>query len=125
MKSILVIGAGGMIGSLARYYLSLAVQKAAETNFPAGTFVVNVAGCALIGFVMQYALLRPDFPNDLKVFLTTGFAGAFTTFSTFAFESVNLAAAGQAHLAAVNILAGNAVGLLAVGAGILAARLIA
>jgi len=125
MKSLIIIGAGGVAGSISRYYLSLLVQKASEAHFPYGTLLVNIAGCVLIGFVMQYAVLRPHFSNELKVFLTTGFAGAFTTFSTFSFESVSLMMAGHHHLAMANIFISNIVGLMAVGAGIFIASLIA
>lgn len=87
IKSILIVGAGSFLGGAARYLLSKLVQDHASGIFPWGTFVVNILGCFFIGFV--YGLLDRNFDMSpaMKLFITTGFCGGFTTFSTFIHEN--------------------------------------
>ncbi len=118
LKNILLVALGGAAGSVARYLLSKAVQDTAASAFPWGTMAVNVAGCLLIGLL--YGLAAGDGARlgaDLKLMLTVGFCGGFTTFSTFANESLTLAKAGDAVLSAVYIGSSVALGMLAVMAG--------
>ena len=118
LKNILLVALGGAAGSVARYLLSKAVQDTAASAFPWGTMTVNVAGCLLIGLL--YGLAAGDgvrLGADLKLMLTVGFCGGFTTFSTFANESLTLAKAGDAVLSAVYIGSSVALGMLAVMAG--------
>ena len=118
LKNILLVALGGAAGSVARYLLSKAIQDTAATAFPWGTMAVNVAGCLLIGLL--YGLAAGDGARlgaDLKLMLTVGFCGGFTTFSTFANESLTLAKAGDAVLSAVYIGSSVALGMLAVMAG--------
>jgi CrcB protein len=100
----------GAIGAPARYLLDGFVQDRTESTFPWGTFVINVSGSLLLGLIVGAALYH-SFPDTPKVWLGTGFCGAFTTFSTFSFETVRLLEEG-----AVADAFGNAVGSLAVGA---------
>lgn len=118
LKNILLVALSGAAGSVARYLLSKAVQDTAASAFPWGTMAVNVAGCLLIG--LFYGLAAGDGARlgaDLKLMLTVGFCGGFTTFSTFANESLTLAKAGDAVLSAVYIGSSVALGMLAVMAG--------
>lgn len=118
LKNILLVALGGAAGSVARYLLSKAVQDTAASAFPWGTMAVNVSGCLLIGLL--YGLAAGDGARlgaDLKLMLTVGFCGGFTTFSTFANESLTLAKAGDAVLSAVYIGSSVALGMLAVMAG--------
>ncbi len=118
LKNILLVALGGAAGSVARYLLSKAVQGAAASSFPWGTMAVNVAGCLLIG--LFYGLSGDGgacIGQDLKLMLTVGFCGGFTTFSTFANESLTLAKTGDALLSAVYIGSSVALGMLAVVAG--------
>ena len=87
LKTILFIGAGSFIGGVARYLLSRAVQSGVTSGFPWGTMVVNVAGCLLIGIL--YGLFERNHVGSeaLRMFLTVGFCGGFTTFSTFVQEN--------------------------------------
>lgn len=89
-RTILFIGAGGFAGSVLRYLMSKAIQNFDFHSFPLGTFVVNVLGCFLIGFF--YGLFERNnlMSPDLRLFLTVGFCGGFTTFSTFINESYQL-----------------------------------
>ena len=118
LKNILLVALGGAAGSVARYLLSKAIQDTAATAFPWGTMAVNVAGCLLIGLL--YGLAAGDGARlgaDLKLMLTVGFCGGFTTFSTFANESLTLAKTGDALLSAAYIGSSVALGMLAVMAG--------
>lgn len=118
LKNILLVALGGAAGSVARYLLSKAIQDTAATAFPWGTMAVNVAGCLLIGLL--YGLAAGDGARlgaDLKLMLTVGFCGGFTTFSTFANESLTLAKSGDALLSAAYIGLSVALGVLAVAAG--------
>ncbi len=118
LKNILLVALGGAAGSVARYLLSKAIQDTAATAFPWGTMAVNVAGCLLIGLL--YGLASGDGTRlgaDLKLMLTVGFCGGFTTFSTFANESLTLAKTGDALLSAAYMGSSVALGMLAVMAG--------
>jgi len=103
MKQLLVIGLGGFVGALLRYGLSTFTQTALRNvNFPYGTLVVNLLGCFLIGLLSALAELRPV-PPELRAFLLIGLLGAFTTFSTFSNESLNLLRGGENGLCLINI----------------------
>lgn len=119
IKNILLVAAGGAAGSVARYLLSKVLQGSAMGTFPLGTMAANLLGCLLIGVV--YGLAEGDgapVGADLKLLLTVGFCGGFTTFSTFMNESLTLVKAGDALTAALYVGASVALGLLAVLAGL-------
>lgn len=93
MKSLLLIFLGGGTGSVLRYLLTISIYRQGTTNFPWGTFAVNILGCILIG-VFYTLTSRIHINNDIRLMLTIGFCGGFTTFSTFSNESLQLLKSG-------------------------------
>lgn len=90
IKILFIIGSGSFIGGVARYLVSKLVQNTFITSFPLGTMVVNVIGCFLIGIIFGLSERGNVMSSELRLFLTVGFCGGFTTFSTFAYENVSL-----------------------------------
>lgn len=124
MQRLLYVGAGGFIGSALRYVISLYAPRLYENNLCTGTLIVNVVGAFLIGFVLELGLcLEPArLSPELRLFLTTGIMGGFTTFSTFSYESVSLLSAGKYRLGLFNIFLNLALSLGGVVAGQYLAR---
>ena len=85
----------GSIGTLARYSIGGLVQYRAGSSFPAGTLAVNLLGCFLLGGVGEFALQHISISPDLRIGITVGFFGAFTTFSSFAYESSRMLESGD------------------------------
>jgi fluoride exporter len=112
-----VIGAGGAIGALARAGISAAVPRADAAAFPTGTLVINASGSFLLGVLVAIAAQRAV-PASLVPALGTGVLGAYTTFSTFAVESIDLARAGSPGRAAAYVAASLIAGLAAALAGL-------
>ena len=90
MVKLLIIGLGGFVGAICRYGLGGWVQRLTGGTFPYGTLVVNVTGCFLIGFLLMLFEQRQLFSPTTRLFLTVGILGAFTTFSTFGYETLEL-----------------------------------
>ncbi len=123
MLEILLVFAGGGLGALARWWLSSVVQKYTTPFFPWGTLAVNLLGSLLLGFIMGASRLYGVFTREQRLLLATGFAGGFTTFSTFSYETFMLLAESPLYgltNIALNVLGG----LAAVYLGIVAARVI-
>ena len=104
MKFYLIVGFGSAIGGMLRYWLSGVVQKLTLITFPYGTLAVNVLGTFILGFVIFYFDVKELISPEVKLFLTIGFCGGLTTFSTFSFETFNLLRDSEYLLAAGNIL---------------------
>ncbi|VAX34776.1 Fluoride ion transporter CrcB [hydrothermal vent metagenome] len=122
MYNILIIGIGGFIGAVTRFLISAWVGQKWGRSFPLGTFVVNITGCFLIGLAMTLFTERILASPSVRLFLTVGFLGAFTTFSTFEYETGSLLYDGEWLLSAANIVLSVAFGLIALKAGELIAR---
>jgi len=106
MTKLLLIGAGGFIGSVLRYVVSGLVQTLSQSiAFPYGTLAVNVLGCLSIGFISELADSRALISPDTRVFLVVGILGGLTTFSAFGNETMNLIRDGEPALALMNVSA--------------------
>ena len=92
---ILLLIVFGAAGTLARYALQGLVQYRTDSSFPSGTLAVNLAGCFLLGGIGEFALERLVVPPDWRIAITIGFFGAFTTFSSFSWETVQMLQDGE------------------------------
>ena len=104
----------GMAGTLARYGLQGLVQQRTGATFPYGTLVVNLVGCFLLGGIAQYGLTHLTIPPEWRIGITVGFFGAFTTFSTFGWETVRLLEDGEWMRATMYVLASVVGGLASI-----------
>lgn len=107
----------GALGTLARYAMQGVVQQFAGPEFPMGTLSVNLLGCLLLGGVGEYALTHLTIPPEWRIGITVGFFGAFTTFSTFTWETLRLAEDGEWLRASAYVLASVIGGLVCVMIG--------
>jgi CrcB protein len=120
MKIVLLL-TGGAIGTLARYALGGFTHKVYTGTFPMGTLMVNLLGSLVIGFLWGISESKNISPN-YRTFVFIGLLGGFTTFSSYALETMNLIRENEVQQAITNILATNILGLVAVFAGFLLAR---
>ena len=125
LSTVLLVGVGGFIGSVLRYLIGGLVQSAVPTStFPYGTFVVNVTGCFFIGLLSSVIEEHSAFGPGSRAFLVIGILGGYTTFSTFANESVNLMRDGQLLASGTNIAGQTLLALSAVVLGRLTGHLV-
>ena len=122
MMQLLAVGCGGFLGAITRFLLSGYLQRRADGGFPIGTLGVNVLGCFLIGLLMTVVHERQMFSEGTRLLLGAGFLGSLTTFSTFGMESIQLLRAGDMRLFLASVAGNVLLGLLAVVAGVAAAR---
>lgn len=120
IRSILIVAVGGALGSALRYAASLLVAKYYVQKFPLSTFLVNIAGCFLIGLFAGYLTKNSD-STDLRLFLITGLCGGFTTFSAFGIENLSLIKNGDTYLSLLYILLSVVIGVAFVAIGLFAA----
>ena len=90
-----MVGLGGFLGAIMRFWVTVNVQRVVGADWPMGTFTVNILGCFLIGYLLQMAETRQWLPLEMHFLIVSGFLGAFTTFSSFGYESVSLVQHGR------------------------------
>jgi len=116
MQNILYIALGGIIGTICRYAVSGASLYLSNSSFPLGTFIVNITGSFIIGFL--WVVISPEnISPQIRNMIFIGLLGSFTTFSSYALESLKLAQSGNYALALVYIIGSNVIGLLLVFLG--------
>ena len=104
MYQVFIVGLGGFIGASLRYIISMLCLRWLGTFFPYGTLFVNILGCFLIGFIMELSGGLCPISSNVKLFLTVGILGGFTTFSTLAYETMNMLTKGNYLWGMTNIL---------------------
>jgi CrcB protein len=122
VRLVAAIGFGSAVGGIARFLLGSAIQHRVGAGFPLGTFIINVTGSLLVGFLLRYALGTPAISTELRAMLTTGFCGGYTTFSTFSYETATLIEDGDHLRATLYVVSSVVAGLLAVFLGFAAAH---
>lgn len=118
----LAVAAGGALGACLRYFIGGSVFARTLTPFPLATFVINVSGSFIIGFFLTLATERMNVSPHLRLAVAVGFVGAYTTFSTFEYETIRLIEEGRFIYAVLNVVLSVVVGFLAVWGGIALAR---
>ena len=124
LTKLIYLSLGGAAGTLSRYWLSGVAQRLAGSAFPYGTFAVNILGCLLFGTVWGFFENRLLPGSEVRLLVLTGFMGAFTTFSTYMFETAELVKFGQMVMALVNVVGQSLAGLALVMLGIALGRLL-
>jgi fluoride exporter len=118
LPPFIIVALGGAIGSALRYLFGSWVQTLSRSiDFPYGTLAVNLLGCFMIGFLSQLAETRGAFTSEARLFVFIGILGGFTTFSSFANDSVNLVRAGDLSNALANVGANVILGIILVWPG--------
>ena len=116
------IAVGSAIGGMSRFILGGLVQRASAGTFPLGTLVVNVTGSFLLGAILRYAIDTPTLSPEIRAFLTVGFCGGYTTFSTFSYETAALLEDGEWSRAGLYVALSLGLSLAAMFLGFAASR---
>jgi CrcB protein len=122
LDKFFVVALGGAVGAVARYWIGGLVNSRWPVQFPLGTFVINVTGSFIIGCFLTLASERLTLHPHWRLLIAVGFVGAYTTFSTFEYETLKLIEEGNVLNAAGNVVLSVAVGFIAVWLGVTAAR---
>lgn len=124
MTKYLMVALGGALGSLARFGLGGYISHRMSTRFPYGTFAVNISGSFLIGLIVTVLAERTQWSANWRYLIPIGFIGAFTTFSTFEYETFRNVQDGQMLVAFLNVTLSVTAGFLAVWGGMITGRAI-
>lgn len=117
MSNLLFVALGSMFGGVSRYWLSGFIQKHFDTTFPIGVFIVNIAGCFLMGVIAGVLAHANILTNNHRLLLAVGFCGSFTTFSTFSLDNLQLLSMKAYFLLSLNIGLSVVLGLTATWVG--------
>jgi CrcB protein len=122
MSRLLVVAIGGALGTMSRYGVALLVAQFWKRDFPLATLLINVTGSFVLGFFATFAAERTSIDPMWRLLVATGFVGAYTTFSTFEYETQRLAESGALWWGAINLITSVVAGFAAVQLGVLLAR---
>ena len=124
MQKYFFIALGGSLGSIARYWVGSTVADRMGTRFPYGTFVVNITACIIIGFSLSFLAERTELNPAWRFLVPVGFIGAYSTFSTFEWETYSNLQTGAFLIAGLYVVLSVVLGLASVWCGVLIARAI-
>ena len=124
MQKYLLIALGGAAGSIARYWVGSTVSGRIGTKFPYGTFVINITACVIIGFALTFLSKRADLSPAWRYLVPIGFIGAYSTFSSYEWETLSTLRSGAFFLAALYAVGSLLLGLVAVWGGAVLADLL-
>jgi CrcB protein len=122
LQKYLFIAIGGSLGSLARFWVGSTITSRLGTRFPYGTFVINITACLIIGFALAFLGKRTELNPAWRFLIPVGFVGAYSTFSTFEWETFSSLQTGAFLIAALYVVLSFLLGLFAVWCGVLIAR---
>lgn len=125
MQKYLLIAFGGALGSMARYWVGSTIASRVGTRFPYGTFVINISACVIIGFSLTFLARRADLNPAWRFLVPVGFIGAYSTFSTYEWETLSTLRSGAFLLAALYAAGSFALGVVAVWGGSWLAEIVA
>jgi CrcB protein len=117
LQKYLLIAVGGALGSIARYWVGSTIAGRMGIRFPYGTLIVNITACLVIGFTMTYLGRRVDLNPAWRFLIPVGFIGAYSTFSTYEWETLSTLRAGAFTMAALYAVGSLLLGLIAVWGG--------
>ncbi len=124
MQKYLFIALGGALGAIARYWVGAAVGSRMGTRFPYGTFIINMSACIIIGFSITLISKRADLNPAWRYMIPIGFVGAYSTFSTYEWETLSSLREGAFTVAALYAFGSLILGLVATWAGIVLGELV-
>ena len=124
MQRYILIAIGGALGSIARYWVGSTVSGRLGSKFPYGTLIINLTACVILGFVLTYLGRRAEVDASWRFLIPVGFIGAYSTFSTYEWETLSTLRSGAFLLAALYALGSLLLGLIAVWAGTLLAKVL-
>lgn len=124
MQKYLFIAAGGALGAITRYWVGSTISGRLGTRFPYGTFIINITACVIIGFSLTYLDKRAGLNPAWRFLIPVGFIGAYSTFSTYEWETLSTLRAGAFAMAALYAVGSLLVGLAATWLGIVLAETI-
>jgi CrcB protein len=119
-----MVGLGGFVGAIARFWVGVYIANRMGTRFPYGTFVINISGSFIIGLVITVLAERSSLSPNWRYLIPIGFVGAYTTFSTFEFETLRTIQDGQLAIGMLNVFGSVIAGFIAVWLGVMTAKLL-